>query len=97
MGGLNSIFKIWPALTILFSALSLVFETISRSSVMEKFGIVWMLGRVWDGRVKVTKSGELPVGRYSFLAGLRSSSQSLDQVALTCREFWRISWCYGGR
>ncbi len=32
------------------------------------------------------------MGRCSLLVGLRSSSQSLDQIALLLREFWRISW-----
>ncbi len=34
----------------------------------------------------MTKWEELPMGRCSLLAGLRSSSQSLDQIALLFRE-----------
>ncbi len=30
------------------------------------------------------------------LVGLRSSSQSLDQLALMFREFWKISWRFRG-
>ncbi len=40
--------------------------------------------------------GELPMRRCSLLVGLRSSSQSLDQLALLFREFWRISWRFRG-
>ncbi len=39
------------ALTTLFSAMSLVFKTIPRYLVVEAFGIVWVLGELWDGRV----------------------------------------------
>ncbi len=31
-------------------------------------------------------------GRYSRLVGLRSGSQSLDQLVLAFREFWKIPW-----
>ncbi len=44
----------------------------------------------------MTKWGELPMGRCSLLVGLGSSSQSLDQLALMFREFWRISWRFWG-
>ncbi len=40
--------------------------------------------------------GELPMGRCSPLVGLRSSSQSLDQLELMFREFWKISWRFQG-
>ncbi len=33
--------------------LSPVFKTIPRSFVVEAFGIVWVLGGLWDGRVLV--------------------------------------------
>ncbi len=36
--------------------------------------------------------GDLPMGRCSLLVRLKSSSQSLDQLALIFREFWRIAW-----
>ncbi len=36
------------------------------------------------------------MGRCSPLVGLRSSTQSLDQLALLFREFWRISWRFRG-
>ncbi len=35
------------------------------------------------------------MGRHSPLVGLSSSSQSLDQLELLFREFWRISWRFG--
>ncbi len=44
----------------------------------------------------MTKWGELPMGRCSLLVGLRISSQSLDQLVLMFREFWRISWRFRG-
>ncbi len=36
------------------------------------------------------------MGWCSLLEGFRSSSQSLDQLALLFREFWRISWRFRG-
>ncbi len=38
----------------------------------------------------------LPMGRCSLLVGLRSSSQTLDHIALLLREFSRISWRFRG-
>ncbi len=32
------------------------------------------------------------MGRCPLLVGMRSSSQSLDQLAMMLRELWRISW-----
>ncbi len=49
------------ALTTLSSALSLVFKTIPRSSVVETVGRVWMLGGLVEGRVLVTKWEELSI------------------------------------
>ncbi len=40
--------------------------------------------------------GELSMGRCSLLVGLRSSSQSLDQLALLLRELWNIMAVSGG-
>ncbi len=40
-----------------------------------------------DGKVQA-----LSIGNCSLLVGLRSSSQPLDQLVLTLRELWRISW-----
>ncbi len=64
-----------------------MFKTIPRCLVVETVGRVWVLGGLEDGRVYVTKWEELPIRRCSLLAGLRSSSQSLDQIALLFREF----------
>ncbi len=36
------------------------------------------------------------MGRCSPLVGLRSSTQSVDQLALLFREFWRVSWRFRG-
>ncbi len=38
------------------------------------------------------KLGELAMGWCSFLVGLRSICQFLDQLSLTFIELWRISW-----
>ncbi len=75
------------ALTTLSSALSLVFDTIPRSLVVVTVGNVWVFGRLWGGRVLVTKWEELPMGMCSLFVGLRSSSQFLDRLALTFKEF----------
>ncbi len=80
------------ALTTLSSALSLVFRTIPRSLVVET-----AVGWVMEREVVSDEMGELPMGRCSRLAGLRSSSQSLDHLALLFKEFWRISWRFRGR
>ncbi len=69
-------------LTTLSSAVSQMFKTIPMSLVVENFGIVWVLGGLWDGRVYVTKWGR-GVTNGKVLA--------LDQVALAFREFWRIT------
>ncbi len=37
------------------------------------------------------EKAELKMGRRSLLVGLRSSSQSVDQLALMYRELWRMS------
>ncbi len=72
------------------AALSLVFKTIPRSLVVVTgwygLGVGWVMGRegVSD------EMGELPSGRCSLLLGLRSSSHTLDKLALMFREFWRI-------
>ncbi len=48
----NSILRaLLAALTTFSSALSLVFKTIPRSLVVETVSIIWVLGRLWDGRV----------------------------------------------
>ncbi len=60
---------------------------IPRSLLVETIDRVWVLGGLEDERVLVTKWEELPMGRCSLLVGLRSSSQSLDQVTLLFREF----------
>ncbi len=39
------------ALTTFSSALSLVFKTIPRFSVVVTVGMFWVLGGLWDGRV----------------------------------------------
>ncbi len=39
------------ALTALSSPLSLVFKTIPRSYVVQAYGIVWVWGGLWDGRM----------------------------------------------
>ncbi len=57
--------------TKLSSTLSQVFKIIFRSLVVDIFGIVWVLGGLLDGRVQITKWGELPMGRSSLLVGLR--------------------------
>ncbi len=61
--------------------------------VVETFGIV-LLGVEWVmGWMDVSdKLEELPIGRYAHLLGMRSRLQSLDQLGLTFRELWKISW-----
>ncbi len=93
----NSIlWALLTALTTLPSALSRVLKTIPTSLVVETVAMVWVLGRLCHGRVLVAKWGELPMGRCSLLVWLRFSSQSLDQLALLLKEFWRISWRFRG-
>ncbi len=60
--------------------------------MVETVGMVWVLGELGDGRVLVAKLGEPPIRRRTLLMLLRSRSQSLDQLALTFREFSRILW-----
>ncbi len=49
--GREGSFQVLAALTTLSLALSQVYKTSPRSLVVETVGMVWVFGRLWDGRV----------------------------------------------
>ncbi len=69
----------------------------SSALVVETVGMVWVLGGLWDGKLLVTKWGELPMGRCSILVGLRSSSQRCRNPLTTFAVSFRTHLLNVGR